>query len=117
MKELDAETTRLARELADNQEKLQEQFRSLTLVIVWVGGDKDKMGAWAQKHGLSNLMIGVAPADDETLEPWRLDPDAHNTTVVLIRSTPKATLIDLNAMEWPLLQEQMDKHFSRYKRD
>ena len=115
VKELDAETTRLARKLANNQEKLREQFRSLTLVIVWVGGDKDIMDAWAQKHGLLDLLIGVAPAGDETLEPWRLDPDAHNTTVILIRSTPKAKLIDLNAMEWPLLQEQIDKHFSRYK--
>ena len=53
VKELDAETTRLARELADNQEKLQEQFRSLTLVIVWVGGEKEKVDTWAQKNGLT----------------------------------------------------------------
>ena len=116
VKELDEKTTRLARELAGNRAKLDAKYRVLTLAIVWVGGDKEKMEAWSQKNGLNELLIGVTPADDETLKPWRLDPKAHNTTVVMLRTTPKAKFIDLDSRDLPKLQAQMDVHFLRYKR-
>ena len=78
VKELDEKTTCLARELAENRQKMQRQFRTLQLVIVWVGGDKEKMAAWAKKNKLGDLPVGVTPADDATIKPWRLNPTADN---------------------------------------
>ncbi|MBI1903725.1 MAG: hypothetical protein HY000_16750 [Planctomycetes bacterium] len=110
MKELDDSTLRLARHLAEKEAGLMKQ-RYVRVWVIWVGGDKETFAKWAAEHNIKDLRLAVIAADDETLNPWRINKRVGSTTVLLDRTRPLATLIDLEKADLTLFEKKADEHF------
>lgn len=123
MKELDDSTLRLVRQLASDQERLWARY-SVRLFVIWVGGDKEALAAWAARHKINDLPLGVIGAEDETLNPWRISKRARSTTVLLVplggAAKPVATLVNLEAgdpTKFMPFEKKVDEHFRRWRGD
>lgn len=115
VKELDDSTLRLVRHLAENQERLMGLY-GLRLFVIWVGGDKEALAEWAAEHDIKDLPLGIISADDETLNPWRINKDVQSTTVLLIQGKPVASLTDLEAGDLTRFEKKVDEHFQQLRR-
>jgi hypothetical protein len=116
VKELDDSTLKLVRYLADKEEGLMKQ-RYVRVWVIWVGGDKEALAKWAAEHNIQDLRMAVIGAEDEALNPWRINKRVQSTTVLVDRTKPLATLIDLEKGDLTLLEKKVEEHFRRCEGD
>jgi hypothetical protein len=110
VKELDDSTLRLVRHLAEKEAGLMKQ-RYVRVWVIWVGGDKETFAKWAAEHDMKDLRLAVIAADDETLNPWRINKAVRSTTVLLSTTKPLATLIDLEKGDLAPFDKKVEEHF------
>lgn len=108
MKELDDSTLDLMKSLNGNAPRLRRSPR-VAIWVVWVGGERAKLQAWVNKHGLKNLGFAVVAEDDPALTSWHLNPMATNTQVIVCRTrkAARATFTDIAAKDLGRLESIM----------
>lgn len=118
VKELNERTLCHVQYLAENKATLKKQYRALRVFVIWVGGDADKLTEWVNDNGIENLPMGVIDAEDETLDQWRINKRVLSTTVVLDRSRPLASFVDLepqNAQDTGEFEKSIAEGFRNYR--
>ena len=116
MKDLDEKTLHLVRHLAENQKRLESRYRGLRMVVIWVGGKKEVLADWARKNKITDLTLAVIVAEDETLNPWRINPLVDSTTILVNRTKPLSVMIDLKENDLKGFEKQLDENFQKYRR-
>ena len=116
MKELDQPTLDWVRRLDRAQPQLKKQYRGLRLIVVWVGGEEQKLARWATKHKLAQVTLGVIEPDAKNLHLWRIPRKAVSTTVFVRYATPVASFLNLAPAKFDELEDRIADDFRHIKR-
>ena len=116
MKELDQSTTEFVRHLERSEPQIARQYRALSVIVVWVGGDKKKLAQWAAKNRISRVWLGVIARNATNLPRWKIHPKASRTTVLMQRTIPAARYTNLTADGFDDIEDDFYTHFKRIRR-